>query len=323
MNIENSMFAKAMISMWNSHFARTVYKREDGKDIKINIIDMFNWNPTNFDSNKKMGIKEVKNPTASIFLSSKDNLKIAASIWLNPKPTKKWIVGIHGYNSTRFDVLYLTWHYRELGYNIITFDFRNHGASGIDIVSWGYKEKWDLMAVINWLIKSYSVQEIGLVGTSMGAFTMNYFILSEPELIKKANIKWGISDSSYMSVPELLKKMVFSNAPKILGGYAKETLKTMLKIYKQEYNVDLTRLDFISLIKPDDKHPPILYLHNRYDRITNSMDSFRMCNIKNSMENSEENEVKIFDGKHHTKAIIEDQEIYKEITLKFVKKHQK
>lgn len=320
--MEESTFVRAMIAMWNSHFSKTIYKRIDGHDIKFNIIDMFNLNPVNFDSNKKLGIWEAKHPSVNLIIPSKDGLKIAASIWLNDQPTNKWIIGIHGYNSSRIDVLYLTWHYRQLGYNLITFDFRNHGASDNDVVTWGFKEKWDLISVIEWLIKAYHVEQIGMVGTSMGGFTMNYFLLTEPELIKKAKIKWAICDSGYMSVPKLLERMILINTPKMLESYVKQVIKIMLKIYKNEYDVDLAKLDFASLIEPQKKYLPVLYLHNRWDKITDSLDSFRMWDMKNNIENSNKNELKIFDGKHHTKAIIEYNEEYKNLTLEFVKKHE-
>jgi uncharacterized protein len=321
---EDSSFARAMIAMWNNHFSPTIYHREDGKDVKLNMVKMFNWNPTNYNSNLKLNIN-YKDPNTNLVIQSRDGLRLATSIWLNQKPTNKWIVGVHGFNSSRFDVLYLTWHYRDLGYNIITFDFRNHGASENDAVTWGFKEKWDLCAVIEWLIKAYKVSEIGLVGTSMGGFTINYLMLTEPGLIKKAKIMWGISDSGYMSVPELLRRMVSQNSPKFLSNLTKETLTTMMSIYKSEYGVDLTRLNFIDLIQPAKEHFPILYIHNRWDRITNYLDSFRMWKVKNNMETEGKNinEIKIFDGYHHTKALIEFTEEYKELSRAFVIKHQR
>lgn len=320
--MEDSSLARAMITMWNSHFSPTIYRRDDGKDVKLNMVKMFNWNPTNYNSNLKLNIN-YKNPNTNVVIPSKDGLRIAASIWLNDQPTDKWIIGLHGFNSSRFDVLYLTWHYRDLGYNIITFDFRNHGASESDAVTWGYKEKWDLMAVMEWLIKAYEVSEIGLIGTSMGGFTLNYFMLTEPGLAKKAKVSWGIADSPYMSAPDLLKRMVTRNAPKIFENLANETLRIMIEIYRNDYGVDLTKLNFADLIAPEEKHFPILYIHNRWDRVTDYLDSFRMWKIKNNMEKTDENEIKIFDGKHHTKALIEFTEEYKEISRAFVEKHQR
>ncbi|WP_031543116.1 alpha/beta hydrolase [Mesoplasma photuris] len=318
-----SALARTMISMWNNHFSKTIIQRENATNVKLNFVNMFNLNPVNWNSNKKLGIQEYKEPTINFMTSSFDGIKLAGSIWLNPVPTNKWIIGCHGFNSSRFDVLYLTWHYRELGYNIITFDFRSHGGSDKDIVSWGMKEKEDLVSIVKWLTQNYKVDEIGLVGTSMGGFTINHFILTEIELIKKVNVKWGIADSAYMSVPKLLERMVSNNAPAPFKGYAKEVLSDMMRIYKNEYGVNLYNLSFIDLIQPNNKYVPMLYLHNRHDRITDSLDSFSMANIKNNIEGKPENEFRIFDeGYHHTKSIIEFEDEYKKISIDFVKKHQ-
>jgi hypothetical protein len=48
-----------------------------------------------------MGIKEYKAPTLNVNFPATDGNKIAASIWLNDKPSNKWIVGVHGFNSSR------------------------------------------------------------------------------------------------------------------------------------------------------------------------------------------------------------------------------
>lgn len=319
--MEDSLLARAFITMWNNHFAPTIYKREDGIEVKLNVVKMFNWNPANFNSNAKLNINQIE-PNVNFFILSQTGLKISTSIWLNDQPTNKWIVGVHGFNSTRIDVLYLLWHYRDLGYNIITFDHRNHGNSDRDFVTWGYKEKVDLSSVIEWLIKSYKVDEIGLVGTSMGAFTLNYFILTEQDLIKRSHVCWAVSDSGYMAVPSLLNRLVINNSPKFLGKVSNNILSSIIGIYKNEYGIDFNDLDFAKIIKPNHKYVPILYIHNRYDRITDYLDSFRMCEIKNNMESSNDNEILILDGKHHTKSLIEYPEEYKKISLKFVKKHQ-
>lgn len=319
--MEESVLARALISMWNNHFSPTIFKREDGADTKINLFQLFNWNPKNTNANSKLKI-DPRNPNSNFFITSRDGVKIGTSIWLNEKPTNKWIVGLHGFNSSRFDVLYLLWHYRNLGYNIITFDFRNHGASDNDYVTWGYKEKWDLIAVLEWLIKAYRVDEVGLIGTSMGGFTLNYFLITEPELIKKANIKWAISDSAYMSVPKLLNRFIEKNSPIFLGKVTNRVLGSVMSIYKNEHGVDFNALDFMETINPKQWHPPVLYIHNRSDRITDYLDSFRMWTLKNNMEGTDANELIIFDGKHHTKAIIEYTKAYKKQTREFVKKHQ-
>lgn len=321
---EYSSIAKAIINMWNSSFTKTIFERQDAINVKFNFVKTFNsFNPTNRNSNKKLKIKEYKKPSGNTIITSKDGIKIVGSVWLNPKVSDKWVIGIHGFNSSRFDVLYLTWHYRLLGYNILTFDFRNHGASDRDIVSWGYKEKWDLMAVINWLSSNYRISEIGLVGTSMGAFTAHYMLFSEQDFVKQNKIRWLVSDSAYMSVSNMIKDMVSDNAIKLFESYANSILEDIFMIYKKEYDVDFAKLDFIKLIQKDQKYIPVMYIHNRFDRVTSFLDSFKMHDIKNNIEHNDKNELIIYDeGYNHTKSIIKFTNDYISRTLKFVEKHQ-
>ncbi|ADK69713.1 alpha/beta fold hydrolase [Mycoplasma mycoides subsp. mycoides] len=325
MNEKYPNLAKTMINMWNSRFSKIIHKRDEGFAINFSPIKIFSFlNSINRNSNKKLKIKEYKNPNLNFWIYSLDNTKLAASIWLNEKQSNKWVIGVHGYNSNRLEVLYLVWHYQSLGYNILTFDFRNHGISDSNCITWGYKEKWDLISVVNWLIKHYDVELIGLVGTSMGAFTTNYFLLTENELIKKANIKWAISDSSYMSVKNLLQRMIKDYSPKFLSNLSKDVLDDILEIYKNEYEVDLTKLDFVDLITINTTYIPVLYIHNRLDKVTSYLDSFRMYQMKNNIENSFDNQIEIYDhGSHHTKSIIEFENEYITKSLNFVKLHQK
>jgi len=79
-----------------------------------------------------------------------------------------------------------------------------------------------------------------------------------------------------MSAPKLLKKMITDNFPDFFEGTATETLKSMMQIYKNEYGADLSVLDFSNLIQVDQKAFPILYVHNRKDKVTDYLDSFRM-----------------------------------------------
>jgi hypothetical protein len=79
-----------------------------------------------------------------------------------------------------------------------------------------------------------------------------------------------------MSAPKLLKRMIKNNSPNFMEGLANETLKSMMQIYKNEYHADLSVLDFTKLIKVNQPSFPILYIHNRKDRVTDYLDSFRM-----------------------------------------------
>jgi fermentation-respiration switch protein FrsA (DUF1100 family) len=57
------------------------------------------------------------------------------------------------------------------GFNVLMFDFRAHGRSGGQRVTYGMYEKEDLLAAIDYLNTTYGVSSVGLYGISMGAAT--------------------------------------------------------------------------------------------------------------------------------------------------------
>lgn len=53
-------------------------------------------------------------------------------------------------------------------YNLVLFDFRNHGQSGGDATTMGVREADDLHAVIDWLEKAKHPSAVAVLGVSMG-----------------------------------------------------------------------------------------------------------------------------------------------------------
>jgi uncharacterized protein len=57
------------------------------------------------------------------------------------------------------------------GYNLVMFDFRNHGQSSGDVTTLGVREVRDLQAVLDWLEQRKSPSSIAVLGVSMGGAT--------------------------------------------------------------------------------------------------------------------------------------------------------
>jgi hypothetical protein len=53
-------------------------------------------------------------------------------------------------------------------YNLVLFDFRNHGQSQAAQTTIGMRERADLRAVIDWLVEAKDPRAIGVLGVSMG-----------------------------------------------------------------------------------------------------------------------------------------------------------
>jgi pimeloyl-ACP methyl ester carboxylesterase len=77
----------------------------------------------------------------------------------------------HGFNRRKEDFYGWEWIRRDLGWNLVTFDFREHGASShsIHLRSLGYHEIWDVKAVIDLAEKRQLAKPYVIYGMSMGA----------------------------------------------------------------------------------------------------------------------------------------------------------
>jgi len=106
-------------------------------------------------------------------LTTSDGIQIAG--WYVPAaagvgPTGPTVVLAHGYGSNKSEML--AWaeplHRR---YNLVLFDFRNHGQSSGDLTTAGVREQLDLEAVIDWLEASKEPSSIAVLGVSLGGAT--------------------------------------------------------------------------------------------------------------------------------------------------------
>ncbi|AWC29691.1 MULTISPECIES: alpha/beta hydrolase [Bacillus cereus group] len=77
-------------------------------------------------------------------------------------------VTVNKINSIKYANLFL-----KRGYNVFIYDHRRHGQSGGKTTSYGYYEKYDLKAVVDWLKTRFGTDILlGIHGESMGAATL-------------------------------------------------------------------------------------------------------------------------------------------------------
>jgi pimeloyl-ACP methyl ester carboxylesterase len=82
-------------------------------------------------------------------------------------PTGPTVVMAHGWSSNKSDMLDRAAMLHE-DYNLLLFDFRNHGQSQDADTTQGVREAGDLRAMLDWLTASKAPEQVAVLGVSMG-----------------------------------------------------------------------------------------------------------------------------------------------------------
>ncbi len=86
-----------------------------------------------------------------------------------PKSNGDWVLLFHGVSDNRTGVLGHAEFLLRHGYNVVMMDARAHGASGGGMATYGWKERYDTVAITNALYSRESVVHLYALGVSMGA----------------------------------------------------------------------------------------------------------------------------------------------------------
>ncbi len=125
----------------------------------------------------------------AVHFPAKDGVSLAG--WFVPcVGARQAIVLLHGFGSTRTQMLARAQFLHAQGYAALLYDARGHGESGGELVSFGWQERHDLLTALNWLrVRGFT--EFGLIGASQGGATI---ALAAAEL---RGVRWVVLESVY------------------------------------------------------------------------------------------------------------------------------
>jgi len=176
-------------------------------------------NSENITSNIMEGLSEYWWPgyeNATIEVEDED---LFLSAWyLRQNDSMPWVIFVHGIRGYKSggELMISSGMLANAGFNVISFDLRDHGESSIDDnrVSGGQDEWKDVVAVFDWLIDEQDAKpdQIGLFGTSMGAGTVA-IAFSLDDRMQSVWLDSGYSDMGKIVVEEL----EFQGLPTFLG----------------------------------------------------------------------------------------------------------
>lgn len=215
-------------------------------------------------------------------------------------------IGFHGYRSAAFvDFAGGSEMSFSMGHNLLLVDQRAHGKSEGRTISFGIREREDLLCWAEYAVSRFGADtKILLYGVSMGAAT----VLMAADLPLPENVKGIVADCPYVSPLDIILHVGRSNplpqwlirpfvilGAAVFGGF------------------DLRHTDAVHAVQ--DTKVPILILHGEAD-------NFVPCSMseKAALANPELVERHTFPGAGHALSYLSDPERYQVLVARFVKR---
>ena len=199
-------------------------------------------------------------PYEDVQLTTRDQLKLAGWFVPHPSSNKAVVIG-HGLgaNKSNFISLVSLWH--GLGYNVLIFDFRGHGHSAGHTVSFGWKERYDIQAAVDYLEARSAIDPQAIVGygVSFGGGAMVQAAAEDPR------IRVVILDSAFADFDTMSQKVVAQM--RIIPPFLYKSIAWIgLKWAEVELGGDLLTYAPKATIQRF-KNQPVLIIHSQQDKL--------------------------------------------------------
>ena len=99
-----------------------------------------------------------------------------------PNPTGDWVILCHGVADNRTGTLAYAGFLLRHGYSVVMMDARAHGESGGDMATYGFKERYDTVAITDALYRTEKVRRLYAMGVSMGGALVLESAAVEPRI---------------------------------------------------------------------------------------------------------------------------------------------
>ncbi|MEI6175276.1 MAG: alpha/beta fold hydrolase [Verrucomicrobiota bacterium] len=122
--------------------------------------------------------------------------------WFFPlKNNKGTVLACHGVGANRADILPIVWMLQDAGFQVLCFDFRGHGESDGHTISYGYRERLDVLGAWDYLATRHDVDPNKILGfgLSMGASSL---LMALPDM---PGMKAVVADSAFSSLDLMVR----------------------------------------------------------------------------------------------------------------------
>ena len=130
-----------------------------------------------------------------VSVKSYDNFNLTGLLFMGENK-KKFVLHFHGYKASYLIDFTSAQAYYAKGYSCLAVNQRAHGSSEGKYITFGVKERYDVVSWVNYLVSRFGSDiEIVLGGVSMGAATL----MMSTELNLSKNVVGMICDSGFIS----------------------------------------------------------------------------------------------------------------------------
>lgn len=183
--------------------------------------------------------------------------------------SNKYIIMLHGIGANSSYMYEYAKNFTEYSYNFLLIDQRAAGKSQGDYYTYGFKESFDLLIWINYLIKKYKDVKICLYGISMGAATVMMSLRNKlPD-----NVKCIVEDCGFSSAKEEFDHVLKTDY-KI--SFTKIALQLLDIKMNEEFGFTFNDLNVKNCL--DNNEVPILFIHGKKDELVPYEMSIRLYN---------------------------------------------
>ena len=221
----------------------------------VRLIDLDSKSLSQYKEQFEIGFKYIDSyKSKRVFTKSYDNLKLAGKYFDNDSDST--IILFHGYRSDgRFDFACAVKYYIDMGLNVLIVDQRASGESEGKLITYGIKERHDVVKWAEFVNRHYAPKNIFLSGISMGAST----VMMASNLNLPNNVRGIIADCGFTSASDIIKK-VARESFKINATLILPLLNIGCKIYGK---FSLDEIDNITALSQS--NIPIFFIHGKCD----------------------------------------------------------
>ncbi len=233
-----------------------------------------------------------------VAIRSHDNYVLRAH-WYPTAEAKRIVIMVHGWHSRwNLDFSGSSPYLHDNGCSLLLIDQRCHGESGGDLISYGIRERYDVLSWLEWVEENHPGLPIYLCGVSMGAAT----VLMAAGLPIAGRVCGIIADCGYSTPQEIIKITL----EKAIGKMAAPTLAAVnLNCKRRE---DFTFRDYTPIeAMTQNTEVPCLFIHGDDDKLV----PFRMS-VENYYACQAPKDILIVHGAAHGLSFVVDPEAYKQ-----------